>query len=117
MNLFDAKQRNHAQTLCESFKNDYIPSINKSLKEFLKFSFSSVDDAVTSLNMVIRSFISNFSVHRTKPWVSKGLKCYFLQCHTRTHKKVKESDGDPCKWSATLQYDDGKVAKFVKIDS
>ena len=123
LDLNDLRDQRRAGDLYPQFVQNYIPLIDQRLKAFLNLSFKTPDDAISCLNIVIRSFICGFSVHRMKSYqILNGATRIPVQCHTRHDKKVKSESDDGsvvrqnCKWTAIVQVE-GKTATFVRIDS
>lgn len=123
----------------DSFLQFYVGDLNATREQFLSHSFSSWESAVVALSIVIRSYVSGFTVHIwTKGKNKKGFDVIRLQCHTRSNRsssKTKSSDcstpveatGEPtvrptpktkdgeCIWKACIVCDE-KGANFKRID-
>ena len=70
------------------------------------------------MNLIIRSYITGFSVHRMHSYkLADGSRKYLLQCHTRHHGDTKKGTEERCQWCAVLQYVEDEYARFVSINS
>jgi len=113
-------------SMYEKYQREYCPLLDKTVKAFFGRRFKSVDDAVCTLTMVMRSYVSGFSVHRKMAYsVANGFKKFVLQCHTLNNKKRKPSaesesreprNKGKCPWSCILQFNK-EFAEFIKISS
>ena len=75
------------------FLRGYAEPMNKAIAAFKNKSFESVDAAVCSLSLVLRSFIVNFTVHRKRSYRNQdGTEVINLQCHTRNNMKMYKND-------------------------
>ena len=112
--LSDAKEKMEAGTLFSTFKKDYIPAMNAVRDSFLEHTFSSLDEAIQALNLVVRSFVCGFCVHRKTTYKLKNnTSKTLIQCHTRHHKKGQKSV-DSCRWSAHIECKGG-IFRYTDI--
>jgi len=136
LDLSVAKMQNHAEELFAEFQARYVPVMDRLMLALSEIMFSSVDQAISVLNLILRSFVSGFCVHKTNSYPvtvldstgkqmqeatpTTNTRRFLVQCHTRKHKKGKENDTEMkrknCPWSALVEYDD-KSAHFYKIQS
>jgi len=121
LDLSNLKARKRADEYYDLFQEVYIRAIDKKLASFLDITFSSLDEAISSLNIVIRSYISGFCVHRWQSYkVANESNRFIVNCHTRTHKKIPRNEEGVkernCSWSAIIEYDN-KSAHFIRISS
>jgi len=122
------------EEMYQKYQDIYSPLMDKVIEPFLKQTFDSIDSAVCTLSMVIRSYVSGFSVHRRRCGkCSDGTRVITLQCHTLNNMKEKTGDvieatsdptlpkrssnnGKECPWRAIVVFREGK-ARFSRCDS
>ena len=116
LDMSDLVQKKNADSLFKEFQNVYVPMMDESIKAFLHVTFRTLDDAKSAFNLVIRSYVSGFSVHRSKLYTLRdGTRKQILQCHTRNHHAATTPTCEPwntkqnCSWSAIVKFVGGGV--------
>jgi len=112
------------------FQVSIAPVLNRVMGSFLDHTFSNPDQAACALSLVIRSYVSGFTVHKKTEYRTKDGKVVKLQCHTRNNrpksrleKAGTEDTGESvspvkvksnCKWTAVI-VNHGNYSSFTEI--
>ena len=114
-------QNKRADALFSLFESVYAPEMDKKVDSLKGVEFKSPEVIIDALNLMLRSYVRGFSLHRQKAYkLHNGLTRCYLQCHTRQHKKKGSSDDEKsttkCSWSMHIDYND-ESARITSFDS
>jgi len=128
---FTIPSEDEINSMYSRFEVTVAPMMNGVIGSFLDHEFKNPAQAICALSLVIRSYVSGFTVHKRTEYKNKeGKLIISLQCHTKNNRSKTEMENtgreaagesfspdrvkSNCKWKASI-VSDAKSTRFTEI--